>query len=139
MKFFVSLIRQLSATKSFPVIWTIITLGLLCLPGKAIPGLGLFGIKNLDKIAHIGLFGGFVLLWGMYAWYQKRSTAVWFYILTGITLLSILIGIAMEYVQVYYIPNRSFDEWDIWADVLGSLLAQFILMRFGKTLGLTIS
>jgi VanZ family protein len=111
---------------------------LLCLPGKVIPGLGLFGIKNLDKLAHIVLFGGFVLLWGLYSWQRKKSGNYWLYMLGGITLLSIAIGIAMEYVQVNFIPNRSFDVWDIWADVVGSVLVMFILVRFGRKLKLTI-
>lgn len=138
MNFIISLIRRLTTTKVFPVTWTIITLALLCLPGKAIPGFGLFGIKNLDKVAHIGLFGGFVLFWGVYSWHKKKSVSSWKYFLFGITLLSILIGIVMEYVQINYIPNRSFDVWDIWADAAGSVLIAFILIVYGKVLSLTI-
>ena len=136
MSFIISLIRRLSSKKFFPIFWTILTITLLCLPGKAIPSLGLFGIKNLDKVAHIGLFGGFVLFWGLYAWGKKKVFSTWMYILSGITLTSIFIGIGMEYVQVNFIPNRSFDVWDIWADVLGSVVSFVVLVRFGKELGL---
>ena len=134
----VALIKRLSSTKIFPIIWTLITIGLLCLPGKVIPGLGLFGIKHLDKLAHIVLFGGFVLLWGLYAWQRKKLRFEWLFVLAGITLFSIAIGIAMEYVQVNFIPNRSFDVWDIWADVVGSVLVMFILVRFGRRLRLIL-
>ena len=134
----VTLIKRLSRTKVFPLTWTLLTIGLLSLPGKLIPGLGLFGIKHLDKLAHIVLFGGFVLLWGLYAWQLKKLRFEWLFILTGITLLSIAIGIAMEYVQVNFIPNRSFDVWDIWADVVGSVLVMIIMLRFGRRLGLTV-
>ncbi len=134
----VALIKRLSSTKIFPVIWTLLTIGLLCLPGKVIPGLGLFGIKHLDKLAHIVLFGGFVLLWGLYSWERKKLRFDWLFVLAGITIISIALGIAMEYVQVNFVPNRSFDIWDIWADVVGSVLVMFILVRFGRTLKLTI-
>lgn len=134
----VALIRRLSRTKIFPLIWTLLTIGLLCLPGKVIPGLGLFGVKHLDKLAHIVLFGGFVLLWGLFAWQRKKLKIDWFFVLGGITLISITLGIAMEYIQVNFVPNRSFDVWDIWADVVGSVLVMFLLMRVGRRLGLTV-
>lgn len=138
MKFIFTLLRQLGSTMLFPVIWTIILLVLLCLPGNSIPGKGLFSIKHLDKVAHIGLFGGFVLFWGLYAWSRKKPKSAWPYLLIGVTLLSILLGIAMEYVQLNFIPDRSFDIGDIWADTVGSLLVLIILGKFGSRLGLLI-
>lgn len=138
MKFIFSLIRHLGSTTLFPVIWTITILVLLCLPGNSIPGSGLFSIKHLDKVAHIGLFGGFVLFWGLYAWVKKKSKSAWPYALMGITLISILLGIVMEYVQVNFIPDRSFDIGDIGADIVGSLLVLIILWKFGARLGLLI-
>ena len=139
MKFIISLIRRLSSTKLFPIIWTLITLGLLSLPGNtAIPGFGLLGVNHLDKVAHICLFGGFVLFWGLYAWRSQKSASKRLFILVCITMVSILLGVVMEYVQLNYIPYRSFDVWDIWADVAGSSLVFFILIKFGNSLGLTI-
>ena len=138
MKFIFSLLRQLGSTMLFPVIWTITLLVLLCLPGNSIPGKGLFSIKHLDKVAHIGLFGGFVLFWRLYAWTRKKPKSAWPYVLIGITLISFLLGIAMEYVQVNFIPDRNFDIGDIGADTIGSLLALIILGKFGGRLGLLI-
>jgi len=134
----VAFIKRISRTKLFPLIWTILTIALLCLPGKAIPGLGLFGIKHLDKLAHIVLFGGFVLFWGLYVWQNRQRRSEWFFMLAVITVTSIVLGILMEYVQVNFIPNRSFDHWDIWADVAGSVSVMFVLLRFGRRIGLTV-
>jgi len=134
----VALIKRISSTKIFPILWTLLTIGLLCLPGKVIPGLGLFGIKHLDKLAHIVLFGGFVLLWGLYSWQRKKLRFDWLFLLAGITVLSIILGIVMEFVQVNFVPNRSFDVWDIWADVVGSVLVMYLLIRFGRRFGLTV-
>ena len=41
----------------------------------------------------------------------------------------ILYGIAMEFVQKYLIPNRSFDPGDILADAAGAAIGLFISLR----------
>lgn len=41
-------------------------------------------------------------------------------------------GVVMEFVQRNYIPNRSFDAWDIVADTAGSFIAFFILLKWKK-------
>ena len=35
----------------------------------------------------------------------------------------------MEFVQKNYIPNRSFDIWDVAADAAGSLVAMLIVNK----------
>lgn len=41
-------------------------------------------------------------------------------------------GIAMEFVQRYCIPYRSFDCWDIAADGAGALLGFYLAYRYIK-------
>lgn len=130
------LVHQLGIRLVFPISWTIICITLLSLPGNAIPGMGLFGIKNLDKLAHIGLFGGFVVFWSVYASSKLVLHAQWVRWHVLITAISIGLGIAMEYVQANFIPNRSFDTWDIWADVFGSVLVMVLLLIWGRAWGL---
>jgi hypothetical protein len=116
----VAFISKIASKKFLPIAWTILTIGLLCLPGSVIPGMGLFGIKHLDKIAHVILFGGIVLLWtGYYCKYGIFARQL--LISALITILSICLGVIMEYVQLNYIPNRSFDKGDILADAVGSI------------------
>jgi hypothetical protein len=105
-----------------PISWTIFTFILLCLPGSAIPGDGLFSIPHLDKVVHVGLFGGIVLFWGFYEKVYRQTGRPWQLIIVTITLLNIILGIVLEYLQLYYIPNRSFDVGDIIADAVASLL-----------------
>lgn len=126
------LVRRLSTTVIFPIFWTAFTLTLLCIPGYALPGLGLWGIKHLDKIAHVILFGGFVLFWGIYAWERTKESRKWQLSLIFVTLVSIGIGVGMEYFQIAYIPNRSFDDWDIVADFVGSVSVMWILFSRGR-------
>ena len=40
-----------------------------------------------------------------------------------------LYGIAMEFVQKYFIPNRSFDIGDIIADGVGSIMGLIISLK----------
>jgi hypothetical protein len=127
-----SFIRRLNSSRLFPTIWSFLTIALLCIPGKAIPGLGLFGIKHIDKLAHFILFGGFVLCWGIYSSGKIKSPRHWRLSLIIITLISSILGIIMEFVQVNFIPNRSFDNWDIVADLIGSLFVWQLLVRYGK-------
>lgn len=134
----IKLVQGLCKRSLFPLIWTFVTLILLCLPGNAIPGIGLFGIKHLDKVAHIILFGGFVLFWGVFYWFRKTNEKSWFGSLFLISLISIAIGIIMEYVQRNFIPNRSFDVGDIWADVAGSLFVALLLLTSGRRIGLLL-
>lgn len=39
-----------------------------------------------------------------------------------IALVVVVYGTGMEFVQKYFIPNRSFDTGDILADAIGSLI-----------------
>jgi len=116
-------IKKLCSNKSFPILWTIITIGLLCLPGSAIPGFGLFGVKNLDKVAHIILFGGIVFSWSVFVFSRQQIANKTLIIIFLIAASSISLGIIMEYIQLYFIPNRQFDVGDIWANFAGSVVA----------------
>ena len=106
-----------------PLGWTIFIQLLLCMPGTDIPGPRLFDIPHLDKIVHIIFFGALVGLWCYY--FSVRSTdydrlkKIFFIIF----LLACLNGIVIEYVQLYFIPMRSFDEGDIIADILSAGVA----------------
>ncbi|MBC7904371.1 MAG: hypothetical protein H7Y27_13170, partial [Gemmatimonadaceae bacterium] len=83
--------------------WTIAIQIALCLPGTKIPGVGLFELPNLDKIAHVVLFGGFVGLWCYYLFTRNRGFEYlkkWFFI---VFLISVVNGVLMEYVQFYLI------------------------------------
>ena len=124
-----AMIRRIFSYKFFPLSWTLFTILLLCLPGSMVPGTGLFALKNLDKIVHVMLFAMNVLFWG---WHYETSDREWrqlkviFVAATGIM---ITLGIVMEYVQMYFIPNRSFDGYDIIADIIGSVVAGLWLLR----------
>ncbi|WP_420832385.1 VanZ family protein [Paraflavitalea pollutisoli] len=120
-----ALLRRLCTRKYLPVIWTLITIVLLCLPGSSIPGDGIqfFEIPHFDKVVHVILFGGIVFFWGAHYANKKPQTGNWTRLVIILTFLSSALGIVLEYVQLYFIPQRSFDPGDILADTGGALVA----------------
>jgi hypothetical protein len=124
-----AMIRRIFSYKFFPLTWTVITIILLCLPGSIVPGTGFFGIKNLDKVVHAVLFCSNVLFWGWHYESGARPLRQLRLIFVSATASMIILGIIMEYIQMYFVPNRSFDEWDIVADTIGSVLAGVWLLR----------
>lgn len=118
--------KKLAARKWVPVTWTLLTIIALCLPGSALPGGGLFNIPHFDKIVHILLFGGIVWWWILYFDNQPPRALFPVHKMLILVCLTVALGIALEFVQFHFIPNRSFDTGDIYANTGGSLLAALI-------------
>lgn len=117
------LIKKLCTWKIIPFAWTAITIFLLCIPGSAIPSAGVFATEGIDKVVHAILFGGIVLLWGFNLYFRRSDNLKWQRIIVMLTLFSVGLGIGLEFLQRYYIPNRSFDGIDIIADTTGAIAA----------------
>ena len=121
-------------TKRYPALtWTIIIFILLALPGSVLPSESHFSIPDFDKYIHISIFCVFVVLWSFYyAAKSDKKNRNFFFI---IFITACVYGIAMEYVQKYFIPRRDFDVEDILADVIGSALGFIIsvtILLIGK-------
>ena len=124
-----AMFRRMLSYKFFPLSLTLLTILLLCLPGSIVPGTGIFALKNLDKVIHVLLFGLNVLFWGWHYATSERQARDLRLIFIGATVGMIGLGIIMEYVQMYFIPNRSFDGYDIVADIIGLVLAGLWLLK----------
>ncbi len=95
------------------IAWLLLTIFLLILPGREIPDSG-FDIPWMDKWAHIFLFGVLTLLWGRV--FRENSGSVFLLI----AVLAVLLGTGLEFVQKYWVTNRSFEGGDIVADSIGA-------------------
>jgi VanZ family protein len=113
-------------TLSIAVAWLIITTALLCLPGSALPKEHWFDKIWLDKWIHIGLFGIMVFLWCRAITNIAGKETSRF---VQIALYFFLYGIVMEFVQKYFIPNRSFDIGDVIADGVGSVAGLLLAVK----------
>jgi VanZ family protein len=116
------------------IAWLIFCTVLLTLPGSAFPSENWMGKLQLDKWIHIFLFSmmAFFLCWSVYKTNRKHPEKnKRYFIIAG--LICIAYGIAMEYVQKYYVPNRSFDVGDIIADAVGAVAGTvFSMSRYIK-------
>lgn len=117
------MVKNLFGKLLVPLAWTLFMETLFFLPGSSLPDEGAFNIPNLDKIVHIFLFGAFVSLWCYYFYRKGKSPGRLKWIFFGVYFLALFNGIAVEYIQFYYIPGRSFDKGDIIADMTGAGLA----------------
>ena len=97
--------------------WLIISTILLSIPGTKFPTDDWLSKIWFDKWVHIGLFSILVLLWCFYLSKTKVKKLKEAFI--AITILSIAYGTGMEFVQKYFVVNRSFDAGDIVADAIG--------------------
>ncbi|MBI5371037.1 MAG: VanZ family protein [Sphingobacteriales bacterium] len=114
----------------FPgVFWLLLCTLLLTLPGSAFPTEDWLDKIWFDKWVHTGLFGILVVCWcrGISQSAPGKKRAIQLFI--WITVASICYGTAMEFVQKYFVVNRSFDTGDIIADAAGSLAGYFFSRR----------
>ena len=106
----------------FASLWLILVTVLLTLPGSAFPKENWLDQLWMDKWIHIFLFAVLVFLWTM-AVGKKNPTAYRMRILLIVLGVSgLTYGTGMEFIQQYFVENRSFDGGDILADGAGSLL-----------------
>jgi len=111
------------------ITWVIIVTVLLCIPGSALPSENWFDKVSLDKWIHVILFLIMVLLWCRYVSGSGGKKIRYF---SQIAIYFFIYGIAMEVVQKYFIPNRSFDLGDILADGFGCGIGLVISARYIK-------
>ena len=104
------------------ILWFIAATILLTLPGSALEQKDwLSEILDriwFDKWVHIGLFAILVFLW-CWAILRKYPREKRKSIFIMITLMGLAYGLGMEFVQKYFIADRSFDIKDIAADAAG--------------------
>ncbi len=102
------------------ILWFITSFILLAMPGDDLPDGGLFDIPFFDKYVHFGMF---FLLTFLFSWpFSKSNTQLqsWKSMSIRIAVYAILYGVAMEFVQKYFVKGRSFDVVDILFDSIGS-------------------
>lgn len=113
------------------IFWFLLIFYLLTLPGKELPQIGWLDFIHFDKVVHISLFFALVFLWSWGIVSTKRQNSVQNLIL-WLAIAALAYGIAMEFVQKYWVANRSFDGADIIADGIGCFLPLLFLRFFRR-------
>lgn len=102
--------------KIVAISWLLIMCVLFFLPGSDLPKANWLDQIHFDKWVHIGLFAVLLFLWRSSFDYQVNRY--------GLLLLAaaLIYGFMVELIQLYWVSNRSFDLYDVVADMTGSAL-----------------
>jgi VanZ family protein len=119
---------SLKKRKQLAITYFILTTIVLLWPGNALPKTKLVTIPYFDKIVHIGLFA--CLAWLLLRAYGSVQKSRNIRIMAGI----IGYGVAIEFIQLYLIPFRSFEFVDILADSIGAILGMALFHKTRKHL-----
>ena len=103
---------------------------LFCLPGDEFPEARWLDKIYFDKLVHIGLFLVLVFLWILPFLSGTKDNQVRQKIYLWTTLAFVAYGIGIEFVQLNFIPHRSFDISDIGADSVGCILGWIAATKF---------
>lgn len=106
------------------IAWFFLVLFLICLPGSAIPTPETWlNTIYFDKWVHAGLFG---ILTFLFIYPVSRSVNDLSFKINKaykIVIAAMIWGITTEFIQKFFIPGRSFDIFDWFADSFGILSA----------------
>lgn len=111
------------------IAWLTITSVLLVLPGSSLPQEDWLSKIWFDKWVHIGLFAVMTFLWARFFKNKNSNVPIKIKSILYVALAVLLYGIGMEFIQKYFVPNRSFDNGDIAADAAGSFLGFLVFSR----------
>jgi VanZ family protein len=112
------------------VIWSLVILWIICIPGSSIPETPFIYIPHFDKIVHAFIFGVFAFLINFGLYRQKNSFLRRnHYTITMIA--GVLYGVITEWIQLSFIPGRSGELMDWVADVAGTI-AGIMIFHFSR-------
>jgi VanZ family protein len=105
------------------IAWFFIVLYLMCLPGDEIPSETWMTKIYFDKWAHAGVFGLMVVLfcWPFYKSSFNKEERLKYFI--KITIAACLWGLAVEFIQNFFVTGREYDLLDWAADSFGAFVA----------------
>ncbi len=109
--------------------WTLGLFYAILSPGSNIPSLPKF--PGYDKVIHFSLFFGLVFLWNRVWNTGPKENGFWKKILINYLVFGIFLAIFTEYMQMY-VPDRSFDRFDIVANALGGTIGTVIYVYLYK-------
>lgn len=105
------------------VFWTILTLYLSLISARSAAKFNIWDFVGTDKLAHLIFYAIFSFLWSMSM--RKRNVKKKY-----ILIFSFSFGVLMEIFQLYLFNGRSFELYDIIANILGSVIGVILFQKF---------
>jgi VanZ family protein len=105
------------------IIWLIITTILSLLSASTVSKLSLSDFVGMDKLGHLVFYATLTFLWYMALNHKKYKN-------NTILIASIAFGGLMEFCQTTFTDGRVFEWNDMLANILGSVLGQFVFFRY---------
>ncbi len=113
------------------ITWWLLVLILMCTPGNEFPSLGSWiDYISLDKIIHIVLFGIMVFLFSRPLAEKNIPLQEKKQLILKIAIACSVWGLALEFIQHFWIPGRSLDFFDFVADSVGCFFAYIYGRRY---------
>ncbi len=113
-RYITTIVRYLSLRLWPCLLWTLFIVSACLMPPSGLPSAPV--MPGFDKFAHVVLFG----VWSfLFAGYTRSNVAV--VLLTGFAL-----GLGIEFLQEASGTGRSFEWWDVVADLTGVLLGYLV-------------
>lgn len=103
--------------------WTILTLYLSLISARQAAKFNVWDIVGVDKLGHLVFYSIFAFLWCM-ALARSRTSK------KNILIFSISFGVFMEICQLYLFNGRSFELYDILANIIGSYIGVILFKNF---------
>jgi VanZ family protein len=117
---------KLFRSRVFVVGYFIIITILFCLPGSALPKENWLTRIGFDKIVHFCFFAALLFLWRIAFDQAHRNLSALLLICASVY------GLLIEIIQAEWVPNRSFDLYDVVADAAGAVMGIYVWWRVYK-------
>ena len=104
------------------IFWTILTLYLSLISARSASKFNIWDFTGTDKLAHLIFYAVFSFLWCMSL--RKRNVEKKY-----VLFFSIFFGILMEICQLYLFNGRSFELFDIIANIIGSVVGLILFKK----------
>lgn len=105
------------------VFWTMLTLYLSLISARTAANFNIWDFAGTDKIAHMVFYAVFSFLWCMSL--RKRNVEKKY-----VLIFSFSFGVLMEIFQLYLFNGRSFELYDILANIIGSIIGFILFQKF---------
>lgn len=128
-------IKQLLGSKTLFLFAILYSCGITILFLISTSGMPRIGVSHIDKVVHFGIFFMFMFLWLSYL-YQRNDGQLSMRSIIIVFLIAAVYGIVIEVFQELFTASRTFDVFDILADIVGSLVGILFFQKSKRFLKL---